>query len=87
MRDSDHFGKQLRTKPFMKTTFPLIHPLKISTETVDDVKNYKGTLNQEKAKEAFLNVVGKGCPVGDAKEYLFSQVMMVAFVAGRAFEA
>lgn len=57
------------------------------TETVEDLKNHKGTPEQEIVKKHFFDVVRKGCPVGDQKDYLFSLAMMIAFIAGRAFEA
>lgn len=57
------------------------------TETVEDLENHKGTPEQEIAKKCFFDTINKGCPTGDHKDYLFSLAMMVAFVAGRAFES
>jgi hypothetical protein len=44
------------------------------------------TPNQQKAIDAFTEVIGGGIPEGDAKSYLFAMASMTCFIAGRAFQ-
>ena len=54
------------------------------TLTIKQIIEHKGTEAQEVAKKEFLKAICDGCP---KNRTAFEQMMLLAFIAGRAFEA